>query len=146
MQAIPAATRFTTDQIGGRVRSPSPLVHQWIEYCLKPARALPFQQEVIPGASPLALGDFHIIEGAQELFKGKPKLDTNLIEGIPPNDILARCEFIEPLSEKALMDYLWLIAGMQKTGQGWSKSTLDYITSMIQAFRPKPGSSQPDVH
>ncbi|KAJ8642957.1 hypothetical protein MRB53_004705 [Persea americana] len=144
--AIPAATRFTTDQIGGRVRSPSPLVHQWIEYCLKPARALPFQQEVIPGASPLALGDFHIIEGAQELFKGKPKLDTNLIEGIPPNDILARCEFIEPLSEKALMDYLWLIAGMQKTGQGWSKSTLDYITSMIQAFRPKPGSSQPDVH
>lgn len=141
MQAIPAATRFNTNRIGGRVRSPSPLVHQWIEFCLQPARALPFLKEVIPGASPLALGDFHIVESSQELFKGKPKLDTNLIGGIPPPDVLARCEFLEPLSEKALMDHQWLIAGMQKTGQGWYKSMLDYITPMIQAFRPNPGSS-----
>ncbi|KAG0473284.1 hypothetical protein HPP92_015141 [Vanilla planifolia] len=52
---IPAATKFNNDRIGGRIRGPSPLVHQWMEFCLQSSRALPFQQEVIPGASPLSL-------------------------------------------------------------------------------------------
>nr|POF19070.1 protein chromatin remodeling 24 [Quercus suber] len=87
-QAIPAASRFETNQIGGRVRGPSPLIHQWIEFCLQAARALPFKQEVIPGASPSALESAPVKMPA-EFTKGKQRLDTNLIAGIPPPEILA---------------------------------------------------------
>lgn len=111
---IPQATKFKTNRIGGRVRSPSPLIDQWIEFCLQSSRSMPFQQEVIPGASPLAIEDFP--QGPRESLKGKPKLDTNLIDGVPPPDILAKCEFLEPLSEKASEDHEWLISGMDKSG------------------------------
>ncbi|XP_010276929.1 PREDICTED: uncharacterized protein LOC104611539 isoform X2 [Nelumbo nucifera] len=87
--AIPSASRFSTSQIGGRIRGPSPLIHQWIEFCLQVARALPFKQEVIPGASPSALED-PLIEESQEFTKGKPKLDSDLVAGVPPPEILAR--------------------------------------------------------
>nr|POE58312.1 putative aspartic protease [Quercus suber] len=76
--AIPAASRFETNQIGGRVRGPSPLIHQRIEFCLQAARALPFKQEVIPGASPSPLESAPVKMPA-EFTKGKPRLDTNLI-------------------------------------------------------------------
>ncbi|CAD6259751.1 unnamed protein product [Miscanthus lutarioriparius] len=46
--AIPCATRFQTDQIGSRTRGPSPLIHQWFDFCLQSARSLPFRQDVIP--------------------------------------------------------------------------------------------------
>ncbi|KAH9687620.1 spermidine/putrescine-binding periplasmic protein [Citrus sinensis] len=111
--AIPAASRLETKQIGGRVRGPSPLIHQWIEFCLQTARALPFKQEVIPGASPSAL-ESTLVKLPEELLKGKPSLDTNLIVGVPPAEILARCEFLEPLSEATLSDYEWLVANLQK--------------------------------
>ncbi|XP_020573927.1 uncharacterized protein LOC110035242 [Phalaenopsis equestris] len=110
--ATPAATKFRTDRIGGRVRGPSPLIHQWIEFCLQTARALPFRQEVISGASPFALE--HLPMERIEPVKGKPKLDTNLVDGVPPPEILEKCEFLEPLSEKALDDYKWLVSFMQK--------------------------------
>nr|XP_029122989.1 uncharacterized protein LOC105053546 isoform X4 [Elaeis guineensis] len=128
--AIPYATRFATDQIGGRVRSPSPLVNQWLEFCLQTARGLPFQQEVVPGASPFTL-DHPPLEGSQEPGKRRPKLDTNLIEGIPPLDILAKCEFLEPLSEKALEDHQWLISNMQKQGADWIRSMLYHVRSIF---------------
>uniref|UniRef100_A0A5B7C2B1 Putrescine-binding periplasmic protein-related n=1 Tax=Davidia involucrata TaxID=16924 RepID=A0A5B7C2B1_DAVIN len=134
--AIPAASRFATNQIGGRVRGPSPLVHQWIEFCLQAARALPFKQEVIPGASPSALESAQV-EEPKELTKGKPKLDTNLIAGAPPAEILARCEFLEPLSDAALSDYQWLIASMQKPGYGLFYRVQHYIWSVVRTFWPK---------
>lgn len=115
--AIPAASKFNTDRIGGRVRGPSPLIHQWIEFCLQTARALPFQQEVIPGASPFVLEHFPV-ERSREPAKGKPKLDTNLVDGAPPLEILEKCEFLEPLSEKALEDYRWLISSLPKSRGG----------------------------
>ncbi|KAJ4729107.1 putrescine-binding periplasmic protein-related [Melia azedarach] len=90
--AIPAASRLETDQIGGRIRGPSPLIHQWIEFCLQAARALPFKQEVISGASPSALESSTLSEMSEELLKGKPSLDTNLIAGVPPPEILARIQ------------------------------------------------------
>ncbi|XP_058085827.1 uncharacterized protein LOC131233206 isoform X2 [Magnolia sinica] len=139
--AIPAATKFTTNQIGGRVRSPSPLIHQWIEFCLQAARALPFRQEVIPGASPLSLEDIPVKEGSLEFSKVRPKLDTNLVAGVPPPEILAKCEFLEPLSEATLMDYQWLIAGMQKQGRGWIESMLHGISS--KTFQFKLGTQKP---
>ncbi|KAK9232702.1 hypothetical protein WN943_022950 [Citrus x changshan-huyou] len=112
MSAIPAASRLGTNQIGGRVRGPSPLVHQWIEFCLQIARALPFKQEVIPGASPSAL-ESTLIRLLEELLNGKPSLDANLFAGVPPPEILARCEFLEPLSEATLSDYEWLVVNLQ---------------------------------
>ncbi|KAB5564325.1 hypothetical protein DKX38_004379 [Salix brachista] len=134
--AIPAATKIETNQIGGRIRGPSPLIHQWIEFCLQAARALPFKQEVIPGASPSAI-DSSFIEVPKELTKGKPKLDTNLIDGVPPPEILTRCEFLEPLPEATLSDYKLLIRTMQIPDPGLIHRIQHYILSTIQIFRSK---------
>lgn len=131
--AIPAVSQLETNRIGGRVRGPSPLIHQWIEFCLQTARALPFKQEVVPGASPSAL-DSAPPEVLNELIKGKPRLDTNLVAGVPPPQILARCEFLEPLSDSTLSDYQWLIAGMQKNRDGLIASMHSYMSSLIQIF------------
>ncbi|XP_034202188.1 uncharacterized protein LOC117617053 isoform X2 [Prunus dulcis] len=132
-QAIPAVSQLETNRIGGRVRGPSPLIHQWIEFCLQTARALPFKQEVVPGASPSAL-DSAPPEVLNELIKGKPRLDTNLVAGVPPPQILARCEFLEPLSDSTLSDYQWLIASMQKNRDGLIASMHSYMSSLIQIF------------
>ncbi|XP_057503443.1 uncharacterized protein LOC130786983 isoform X1 [Actinidia eriantha] len=133
--AIPATSQFSTNRIGGRVREPSPLIHQWIEYCLQGARAIPFQQEVIPGASPSALKNVPV---EQLLTKGKLKLDTNLIAGVPPAEILAQCEFLEPLSDAALADYQWLIAtSMKKPHRGLIHRVQSFILSLIQTGQSK---------
>lgn len=109
------------------------MIHQWIEFCLQAARTLPFKQEVIPGASPAALESTQI-EMPTELTKGKPRLDTNLIAGVPPTEILARCEFLEPLSDSTLSDYRCLISSMQKPGHGFIHRMHDRISMMIQNF------------
>ncbi|XP_059444180.1 uncharacterized protein LOC132176077 isoform X2 [Corylus avellana] len=139
--AIPAATRFETNRIGGRVRGPSPLIHQWIEFCLQDARAMPFKQEVIPGASPSALEGTQV-EVSTELTKGKPKLDSNLIAGAPPHEILARSEFLEPLSDSTWSDYQWLVSTMQKPGHGLIHRMHHCVSFMIQSFwlKTKPHS------
>lgn len=134
---IPYATRFKTDKIGGRVRSPSPLIYQWLEFCLQIASALPFLQEVIPGASPIAFEQYP--GGPTESTKGKPKLDTNLVDGVPTPEILAKCEFLEPLSEKALEDHEWLISSMDKSGSGWIRNIL-YSSSAL--FNSRGGNKK----
>ncbi|XP_058222532.1 uncharacterized protein LOC131332364 isoform X2 [Rhododendron vialii] len=131
--AIPATSRFATNRIGGWNRGRSPLVHQWIEFCLQAARAMPFQQEVIPGASPSSL-EKGAVEEPKELTKGKPNLDTNLIAGVPPTEILARCEFLEPLSDAAVDDYQWLISSMHKPRHGLVHRMGHSIVSMIQTM------------
>uniref|UniRef100_A0A1D1XD17 Putrescine-binding periplasmic protein n=1 Tax=Anthurium amnicola TaxID=1678845 RepID=A0A1D1XD17_9ARAE len=129
--AIPATKRFLTSKLGGRIRGPSPLIHQWMEFCLQEARAAPYQQGAIPGASPAAL-ESPSSHGSQEISKGKPKLDTNLIAGVPPPEILKKCEFLEPLSDKALSDYQLLITSMQKSGHRWIRSAQDYFFSLVE--------------
>lgn len=142
--AIPAATAVPTDKIGSRVRGASPLIHQWFDFCLQPARALPFRQGVFVGASPLdfdgacqeplehkgnqtSMADVSRVHTADESIgetvlvdvTGKgPKVDTNLIEGMLPKDILAKSEFLEPLSYKAIAEYEWLFKEItQQDGQ-----------------------------
>lgn len=134
--AIPAATKLETNQIGGRIRGPSPLIHQWIEFCLQAARALPFKQEVIPGATPSAIEN-SVIEVPKELTKGKPKLDTNLIAGVPPPEILTKCEFLEPLPDATLSDYKLLIRTMQIPDPGLIHRIQHYILSTFHTFRLK---------
>uniref|UniRef100_A0A0E0KUS0 Uncharacterized protein n=1 Tax=Oryza punctata TaxID=4537 RepID=A0A0E0KUS0_ORYPU len=133
--AIPSATKFQTDRIGGRTRGPSPLIHQWFDFCLQSARSLPFRQDVIPGASPLFLEN-PVPEVPQERNKRKPKLETNLVRGAPPLDILEKCEFLEPLSEKALDDYQWLITRMQRPNRGLFGALLQNISSVVN-FRSR---------
>ncbi|XP_048230281.1 uncharacterized protein LOC8280097 isoform X2 [Ricinus communis] len=137
--AIPAASRLATNRIGGRVRGPSPLIHQWIEFCLQAARAMPFKQEVIPGASPSAL-ESTPVEVPEELTRGKPRLDTNLIAGVPPPEILSRCEFLEPLSDAQLLDYKWLIASMQQPGPNLIHRIHPYISSLVRSVGRKSDS------
>ncbi|KAF5206676.1 Putrescine-binding periplasmic protein [Thalictrum thalictroides] len=132
--AIPAAQSYNTNRIGGRVRGPSPLIQQWIEFCLLYARALPFKQEVVPGASPAALENQDPPEVFEHFKKGKPKLETNLIAGVPPPEILDKCEFLEPLPESAMKDYQWLIDGMQKPGHGLIYRMQQSISSLVQHF------------
>nr|XP_043628186.1 uncharacterized protein LOC122599699 [Erigeron canadensis] len=116
--AIPAASGTADDELGGRVRGPSPLVHQWLHFCLQTQRALPFEEEIVAGASPSAL-DNSPVPKPNYLSKNKPKLDTNLVSGVPPPDILPKCEFLEPLSDAASIDYQWLIASMHAPAHGF---------------------------
>lgn len=140
MQAIPSTRKLEGRiKIGGRIRGPSPVIHQWIEFCLQTARAFPFREEIIPGASPSAIGGVLCsVEAPEEQTKGKgkgkgkgkPKLETNLIAGIPPPDILDRCEFLEPLSDATLSDYERLIASLERPNQALRRC----ILSMKQHF------------
>lgn len=142
--AIPAASKFASERIGGRIRGPSPLIHQWMEFCLQAARALPFQQEVIPGSSPVALEQNPPIDGFQDTENGKPKLDTNLISGVPPSEILAKCEFLEPLTDTTLTDYQVLINSMQRKPSHRMMDNLQCsILSIVQSFWLKPSLREP---
>ncbi|RDX87009.1 spuE, partial [Mucuna pruriens] len=134
--AIPAATRIQTNRIGGRIRGPSPLIHQWIEFCLQSARALPFKQEVIPGASPCHLQG-HSANVPVELTKGRPRLKGNLVDGAPPPDILERCEFLEPLSNSTLSDYHCLLTSIQEPGHGLIHKMYHYILSVLKISNSK---------
>ncbi|CAN6269162.1 unnamed protein product [Urochloa humidicola] len=127
---VPCASRFQTDRIGGRTRGPSPLVHQWFDFCLQSARSLPFHQDVIPGASPLYLEN-PVPEVPQDKNKRKPKLETNLVRGVPPPEILEKCEFLEPLSGKALEDYQWLVSRMQRPRLDLFGNVMQKISSVL---------------
>ncbi|MCD9559414.1 hypothetical protein HAX54_017344 [Datura stramonium] len=131
--AIPAASRIATDQIGGRVRGPSPVVHQWIEFCLQSER---FKDDVVPGASPNSL-ESPPVKVSEELTRGRPKLETNVIAGVPPSDILARCELIEPLPEKALSEYRWLINSVQMPERSLVEDLRNRVLSLAHGFLPK---------
>lgn len=132
LQVVPAASRLVTDQIGGRVRGPSPLVEQWIDFCLQPARASPFKEEIIPGASPISLGTS--VDESQKPKNSRPKLETNLIGNVPPSEILSKCELLEPLSEDALSDYQWLISSLQKPSHNIMNRLKRSISSLLPTF------------
>ncbi|OMO93735.1 Bacterial periplasmic spermidine/putrescine-binding protein [Corchorus olitorius] len=132
---IPAASRLETNRIGGRVRGPSPVIHQWVEFCLQAARALPFKQGVIPGASPSAMESVPF-KLPEELTKDKPKLDTNLVAGVPPPEILERCEFLEPLPDRTLEDYQRLIDNIPKSEVSFMR-IIEHISSVIRTLRLK---------
>lgn len=84
-----------------------------MEFCLQPERALPFKEEIIPGASPISLKP-PPFEQPLELKKGRPKLETNLVGNVPPSEILSKCELLVPLSDVAVSDYEWLISSLVK--------------------------------
>ncbi|KAK6947299.1 hypothetical protein RJ641_000772 [Dillenia turbinata] len=134
--AIPVASKVETSRIGGRVRGASPLIYQWIEFCLQAARAVPFKQEVVPGASPAEI-EGTPVRVSFELPKGRAKLNTNLIAGVPPPDILARCEFLEPLSDAALADYKWLIASTQSAPDSLFDRFKHSMFSIFQMLWPR---------
>ncbi|XP_048131759.1 uncharacterized protein LOC115728990 isoform X2 [Rhodamnia argentea] len=135
--AVPAASKIGTNQIGGRIRGPSPLIHQWIEFCLQSGRALPFQQGVLPGAVPLAINS-PVIETPKEFANvNRPKLDTNLVAGVPPPHILNRCEFLEPLPEAMVSDYEWLIRSMQTSGPGFIERLQHKMSMVIRVLQLK---------
>ena len=70
-------------------------------------------------------------EVPQDKNKRKPKLDTNLVRGVPPPEILEKCEFLEPLSGKALEDYQWLVSRMQRPRPGLFDTVLQKISSVF---------------
>lgn len=139
-KAIPAVSDSgkEAEKIGGRVRGPSPLIHQWIEFCLQPARSLPFTREVIPGASPSAL-ESTLMEEPKEAKKDRTKLDTNLVSGVPLPEILSKCEFLEPLPEATLLEYQLLIDTVRKQSQrpGLVEKLQDIISVTVRGFRKK---------
>ncbi|KAI7742533.1 hypothetical protein M8C21_031270 [Ambrosia artemisiifolia] len=134
--AIPAASGIAKEELGGRIRGPSPLVHQWLDFCLQPQRALPFEEEIVAGALPSAI-DHTLVPKSKTLTKNKPKLDTNLIAGVPPPDILKRCEFLEPLTDSASLDYQWLIGSMQDPNHGFMHKLQHFMLQASKALQPK---------
>lgn len=140
--------------MGGRVHGPSPLVFQWLDFCLQPARAVTFQKDVFVGASPLYLSasEDHITEtptqsgnkleqvrdqGTSSSEEKKVaanaggKIETNIVDGMPPQEIVAKSEFLEPLSEKAVADYQWLLLDTVDV-QGWPSGIIEFIKSNYQ--------------
>ncbi|GAB2230238.1 hypothetical protein Droror1_Dr00014496 [Drosera rotundifolia] len=137
--AVPSTPKSVTSEFGGRIRGPSPLIHQWLDFCLQPARELPFKQGVIPGASPLSFRH-PSIDASKELIKGSPKLETNLIAGVPPPEILSRCEFLEPLPDSTLAEYSCLISSLQRPCEsGWEK-ILDSVFAIAKAVANPAGT------
>ncbi|XP_057821400.2 uncharacterized protein LOC131034065 isoform X2 [Cryptomeria japonica] len=152
--AIPATSSIATDKVGGRIRGPSPIINQWFDFCLRPARATPFQQNVFPGSSPLFLIDKSVdVKNEDDLLpkgptnamqtavveKGESEFDTNLVAGMPPADILQKCEFLEPLSAKAKLDYEWLLTQRrEEEGQGLASSFWQYLKGMRGNFKSAP--------
>ncbi|ESQ33686.1 hypothetical protein EUTSA_v10007328mg [Eutrema salsugineum] len=138
--AIPAVSDSgkEAEKMGGRVRGPSPLIHQWIEFCLQPARSLPFTREVIPGASPSAL-EGPLVREPEETKKSRAKLDTNLVSGVPLPEILSKCEFLEPLPEATLLEYRLLIDNVRKQSQGSGlvEKLQDIVSIWVRGFRTK---------
>ncbi|KAI3703606.1 hypothetical protein L1987_73796 [Smallanthus sonchifolius] len=132
--AIPAATGVAKEELGGRTRGPSPLVHQWLDFCLQAQRAIPFEDEIVAGASAI---DHTRVPKSKDLTKNKPKLDTNLIAGVPPPDILTRCEFLEPLSDSASLDYQWLIASMQIPNHGFMHKLQHFMFQASKVLQRK---------
>ncbi|KAL6547663.1 hypothetical protein OROHE_009368 [Orobanche hederae] len=132
--AIPTTSRLVTDRVGGRVRGPSPVYEQWVEFCLQPERALPFKEEIVAGASPVSLEASSIEEQPRERSKDRPKLDTNLVANMPPAEILSRCEFLEPLSEDALSDYRWIMGNLRKPSESMMKRLKVSVCSWVVTF------------
>ena len=139
IQAIPAATTFEqSENVGGRVRGPSPLVFQWLDFCLQPARANTFVNDVFVGASPLAWSQKAGTETSETLVPGTSatpagktlnsviNIDTNIVQGMPPDDVVAKSEFLEPLSDKALTDYQWLLSEAVEV-EGWPSTFNEFL-------------------
>ncbi|KAI4341991.1 hypothetical protein MLD38_026655 [Melastoma candidum] len=135
--AIPSTSKLKdSHQVGGRVRGASPLCRQWMEFCMQPVRALPFHQGVIPGAIPSALNGPLPKENAV-LTKGQPKLETNLISGVPPPEIMSRCEFLEPLSGATTAEYDRLIRTLERPGSGFIEQWHDRLSQLLQTVGMK---------
>ncbi|GMH09140.1 hypothetical protein Nepgr_010980 [Nepenthes gracilis] len=132
--AVPATARCAARKVGGRSRGPSPLIHQWLDFCLQAAREVPFKREVVPGSSPYLLERIPSPEVSKELVvECMPKLETNLIAGVPPPEILVKCEFLEPLSEATVSDYQLLISSIkQKPGHYLIQRIRQNILTMVQ--------------
>lgn len=153
--AIPATTTFEkAENVGGRVRGPSPLVFQWLDFCLQPARATTFANDVFVGASPLTWSEKSETEISENTFLEtgasqsgkKPKtvvtLDSNIVQGMPPDEIVAKSEFLEPLSDKALSDYQWLLSASVDV-EGWPSTFNEYLKGIalsLMQWRNSDGS------
>ncbi|KDO38760.1 hypothetical protein CISIN_1g033966mg [Citrus sinensis] len=88
----------------------------------------------MPMLLPIVYQFVTLVKLPEELLEGKPSLDTNLIAGVLPAEILARCEFLEPLSEATLSDYEWLVVNLQKPAPVLMKRVQHYLSSLIQSF------------
>lgn len=135
------------------MRGPSPLVFQWLDFCLQPARATTFANDVFVGASPLAWSEksgAEALEGsvpgtgatqAEEKLKSVVNMDTNIVQGIPPDDVVAKSEFLEPLSDKGIADYQWLLSTPVDV-EGWPSSFVEFVKGIAASlqFRNPQGS------
>ncbi|CAI5489275.1 unnamed protein product [Closterium sp. Naga37s-1] len=52
--AVPATARYNIPKAAWRNRGPSPLIGQWMKFCLQPARAVPLEREIFSAFSPTA--------------------------------------------------------------------------------------------
>lgn len=128
--AIPATSSVPSNKIGSRVCGASPLVYQWLDFCLQPARQEPFKQGTSVGASPLSSPAMEGVSLATNSRSSGPSMDTNMIDGMPPADSLEKSEVLEPLSDKALADYRWLFL-QAETSQGFSEKVLEVIKQLL---------------
>ncbi|KAL3675307.1 hypothetical protein R1sor_025255 [Riccia sorocarpa] len=130
--AIPATPERST-KVGGRIRGPSPLVPQWLDFCLQFARANSFKGDVIVGASPLALAESSTTETSSSGSAGRgQELGLEKAQFVPTDlpknshEVSRKNEFLEPLSPAALEDFKWLLS---------TSSELSRTNSVVKKFQ-----------
>ncbi|KAG6543404.1 hypothetical protein Mapa_015320 [Marchantia paleacea] len=159
--AIPATPPKST-KVGGRVRGPSPLCHQWLDFCLQSARATSFKEDVFVGASPLVLAgkscgeipssesvDYADISLEQvsnvkrdesaESDEENPPSSTMMEDSLSHNPI-GRNEFLEPLSPTARDDFKWLLSRSAELPKSGLKSLAQKFQNLFSSTRRTIGS------
>ncbi|KAJ7558367.1 hypothetical protein O6H91_04G036000 [Diphasiastrum complanatum] len=155
--AIPAVTTLKSDKVGSRIRGPSPLTFQWLDFCLQPARALSFKGGLFAGDSPLLLAkqNWCCINSCEEskedsqasaceeskedsqasgevvVPKASNQITHDKLEGFMSQESIERSEFIEPLSKQAMDDYEWLLSDNPQV-EGWPNDLWELLKGAFQ--------------
>jgi len=69
-----------------------------------------------------------------EKSKAVVNMDTNVVQGLPPDEIVAKSEFLEPLSEKGISDYQWLLSAPVDV-VGWPTSLAEVLKGIAASFQ-----------
>ncbi|GJP41209.1 hypothetical protein CLOM_g883 [Closterium sp. NIES-68] len=145
--AVPATARYNIPKAAWRNRGPSPLIGQWMKFCLQPARAVPLQREIFSAFSPTLLPSSHPLLAMDPADKASTKAHSTTTStttspssttgpssttspsstsssdgsGLPAPAILAVSEFLEPLDGRAQEELNVVLQGGERGEGGQGK-------------------------
>jgi len=115
-------------KLGGRLRGPSPLISQWFDFCLQPAREVALARDAFAAFSPLSLTreppprnashEKLKSEASKEAHTQAVK-DLTALRTVGPDGALRYSPipegsaFLGPMSESLQEDYKWVVDSMK---------------------------------